>query len=351
MCAILSGCASIPPEQESARQTLLEKHALKFDSADDFLNAVYKNEIEAVKLYTKSLDYYPYGGMGDREETQGLHALQSAITKPEILVTLLQWRATAPGAKAQAWDKWEPTCPEKKDELFEILLKHGGKPKFVGFTVDHLAAQGCVDELKRFLALYPSGARGTSPDANADFYRGDRFELKRDAIYSKSARVDQNKYDKYVTVIALFREANQRECQNKVLQACKANRELAEIEAALKPKYQEWLAEDKARKAAEVQGEVEAKEQEKYEASGRKDFDRACGTLTQIEFDKKAVADEKKIAAVSGVVNKVVLYEATRRLQGDYAFLDAMKAQYKKKTGRVFNPKDCSKGEREVSGE
>jgi len=262
--------------------------------------------------------------------------MERALNKPPILTEFLKFKVTQQGAKDMVWSEWKVKCPESRDEIFEALLKYGGSPKNPSRAAHKLVNNGCVDELKRYLALYPAGARGFYTDSYT------RFGIRYDAN-DGSSTIDKKKYDNYLQIGAILREGNERECQAKVLEACKANSELNEYMIALKSKYDLWVTEEAKRKVGEAEFEAEAKKQEKDEASGKYDFDRACGALNQIEFDKRIIADEKKITAQSGVVNKAVLYETTRRLQADYGFLDHLKKEYKKKSGKAFNPKDCGK--------
>jgi hypothetical protein len=319
----LLGCATVSPQQEAATKTLREKFGYDSQSGYDFQDSVAKGKLEAVKLFMNTF-------------SPDTTTLEYALKQPAVLEFLLQQKATSPQAKVEVWDRAAEednfaygdtgACIDPK--TFNALIEFGNRPSDVAYMMKALVKHECVDSVKKYLTRFP--------DASAT----EEYSLQT-KIENPKAKFDDLESSMLTDLSNALSDASKSECTKESVAACKANHAYQAWLPLINTAHDRW----KSVQAEKIQqanaAEASKKERDEYEKSGQADFDKACRTLHQIEFDKDIIKEEKAIGAQTGVVNKVKLYEAGRRLQGDYLFLDSLKTSYKKRRGKSFDGRSC----------
>jgi hypothetical protein len=125
------------------------------------------------------------------------------------------------------------------------------------------------------------------------------------------------------------------------MDACKALKEFGETWAtyeAAEADYKAKLLKDKdyAKRSSD-----DAAKDAAYRDSPQYIQDRVCKVLSDQKFLEDRIATQKRAGAVSGFVDKRVLYESGMMIESSKQVLTYYQAEYRKKTGKALDLKKC----------
>ena len=345
---ILTGCASAPtPEQQSAKASLRHEFRYDADTTNDFFTAIEKGQLKAVQLFLEAWQGYPYvetDQNGAGAKMNGHAALKAALSHPDVLQYLLRYSGTGPTAKVEVWsDAANPgiffkggrrSCIDP--QTVNVLMMDAGVPATPQYMAGTLASFDCTESLKAFLRKYPAGA--SSPES-------DSFNDIRGEVFRAEPRLNDDDFKRLDATISVLAETSDAECSKDSLPACKAKDVYSSWKSKISKAHDRYVAEHTADQAKQVIAEKESAKRAVYKASPQSSFDQACSTTRDVAFFQAQVNQERKIGEESGVVNRVTLYQAGQRLAGAKDFLIRVKAEYKKRSGKSFDPTTCARNE------
>lgn len=346
---IVTACASAPtPAQQAAKESLRHEFHYGLDPVQDFFSAIEKDQLKAVQLFLEVWNGYPYAEIdqsGAGAKMNGHIALKKALAHPDVLQYLLRYSGTGSAAKDEVWsDAANPgiffkdghrSCIEP--QTLDVLLADAGVPTSPQYMAGTLASFDCTASLKSFLQKYPAGASSPGSDSFNDVWG----EVGRQAGPS----MNDDDFKRLDATISVLAEVSDAECSKDSLPACKAKDVYSSWKVKINKAHDLYVAAHVADQANQAVAEKESVKRVAYKASPQSSFDQACSTTRDIAFFQTQVNQERKIGEESGVVNRVTLYRAGQRLAGAKDFLVRVKAEYKKRGGKSFDPAACAKNE------
>ena len=215
----------------------------------------------------------------------------------------------------------------------ETDINNSQHPERLYYGFEKLANKHCTREFDRYLSKYPEVAHR--------LFSSNDFDLLRDTIYNRSARINDTDFEVYVKLAASLRNATGIQCEKKVLEACRDKELLDKIENAAKEKNQAYQTDVASQKKSQMDSEAQEEEGRRYVASGDQSIDYACAAIVAIKTDEQAIAHEKSIGRASGTVNLTALNQLGRRLEGTKMVLQGLKPEILKMSGKPFSPEIC----------